>query len=198
VWFFTLLLPGAAMAGPTGLTIIPIADVLGHREFLFSMGSTGTDFDVTQRRSDSHSLEFGLGDRLELGYDNDFLGSTVFNAKLQVIQGKGRAVSVGAMNWNSGSMTPFVDGRLDGKGYRLHAGWMKDSKKHLIGGIDFPVFAATGDLEYISGPKGAVWAGLSIPFAALKGLTVGLGAGVSVNGKSQLMHSVSVGYGFKL
>lgn len=104
-------------AGPTMLNFIPVADILRHREAMIAYSIYGSEKNIDPTVTHAHAITIGLFDRLEIGYDNDFKGSTTFNAKLLLLEepedGKW-ALSAGIMNWDLyGYSEPYAVARYD-------------------------------------------------------------------------------------
>lgn len=191
--------PALSLAGPTGLNLIPIADVLGHREFLFMNGTYGTEWRVTRKYTNVALPEVGLFDRFEVGLDNDYLGNTVYNGKFQFYKDSHSALAVGVQNMKEGTATPFVVGRYDFNGFRVHGGWMQDNTDRMIAGLDCPTpWDGTAMFDYISGPEGSVWAGWSVPIKQVPGLSVMGTVGIPLKHGEAVQHGFLVAYGFRL
>lgn len=193
-----LALPSLAAATETTLIAMPIADVLGHREGVWTLTANGHFERVKVLYSDTHGIELGLGDRIEFGYDNDFLGATVLNAKLQVGSGKNWAMAVGVNGFTPGgtSVGHYVVGRLDFASFRLHAGVMRDNEVRAEFGIDGALpHGWAWMLEYISGNERRPWAAVNIPIGA--NLTLALQGGIPCRKGEQWEHGIGLTAGFR-
>lgn len=194
----------AAAHGQTGLVVMPIADTLKHREATFGIAISGTERNVSKRHDYENSLTVGLFDRLEVGYAQDFMDSFKANVKLRLFEDSERlpntALSVGVSNWEGGSADPYVVGRYDGRGYRLHGGyWHTMDADRAMLGTDFPVGASlTGSLEFLSGRGGATWASLTYAFAIAPGLELGLAFGLPTVRSEGLQHVMTLDYFLKI
>lgn len=193
-----------ASAGPTGLWVMPIADILGHREGFAQLGFGGTEQNVSKGFYYYNGVEVGVLDRVEIGYDNDFLGYTSYNIKVQLFDSprglEGTALSVGVMNCCGGYREPFVVGRHDFKDFRLHAGyWNTMGCGRMVIGADFPVFGnGSASIEYMSGPSNATWGSLYEPADfILPGLGFVVAFGVPSNRSEGLQYSAMAMYTFK-
>lgn len=189
----------AASAGPTMLNFIPVADILRHREAAIAYTISGTEKGIDPTVTHAHAITIGLFDRLEVGYDNDFLGSTTLNAKILLLEepvdGKW-ALSAGIMNWDLyGYSEPYLVGRYDLPSCRLHLGAIRDDRWRLIAGVDFPIFGDwTAMLDYKSGPGSYTWFGLSAPIRGVEGLSVWAGVGYPMTRSDGVQWSASLTY----
>jgi hypothetical protein len=195
------LAPACALAWPTGLASIPIADILGHREALVSYGVFGTEQNVDKRIYHSQGLVVGLFDRLELGYDNDFEGTTELNAKVLLFEDPDEAawaVSAGVMGFVDGKGSPYIVGRHDFRGFRAHAGMLRQDGDRLMLGFDGEAF---GDcvwmLDHTTGPGAMTWAGLDVPINAVPGLWVTGTIGFPHRRSDGIQGSLEVSFGTK-
>lgn len=191
----------AANASVTGLCLIPIADILAHREAIFELEAEGTERNISRGYAFSNSLTLGIYDRLELGVDNDFRGSTAFSAKLQLWESPkrmpGTAMSIGFTDCDGKHCEPFVVGRVDTKTCRLHTGlWRTDCIRGVFG-TDFVALGGTGSVEFLSGPGSQTWLGYSFEIKQVEGLEVSLSIGVPSNHADGVRHAISLSYGFK-
>lgn len=192
------LVPAWGVAGPTALNSMPVADVLGDREISFSLYSYGERFKIGERGTSWHATQIGLFDGIEFGYDNNFYGETVWNAKLQFAKTKWGAVSGGLLNWKSGSATPYVVGRVDFEKFRLHAGWLKDDYERALVGVDFELpWGMTGMIDWFSAPNSYVWAGVSFEVPKLRGVNLTVSAGVPTVSGDRTLHSITLGYNIR-
>lgn len=196
----SLFLACASQATPTGLFLMPIADILKHREAFAFAGLLGYERNVSKGHDYFNAATVGLYNKVEVGYDSDFMGSISGNVKLQLFEGKGTALSVGVVNWRGDAVDPYIVGRYDGKGYRLHGGvWRTGGTGRLMLGTDFPVAEGlTGSLEFLSGPGSQGWAGLFYAIPGIPGLGVQVAAGISSDHSAGIQHSALLFYSFKL
>lgn len=160
--FFSMVgvaLAGSALAGPTMLITIPIADILGNREFAYTYGISGTESKIDSRWYHAQGLAVGFYDRFEFGLDEDFAGSTSLHFRLKLIEDPKDAkwaVSLGFNGWNMDdetAATSHICGRYDFSGFRLHGGLTKsfDGTRPFIG-LDGPIFGDwTWMLEHTGG-----------------------------------------------
>jgi hypothetical protein len=194
----------AAHASPTGLFLMPIADILKHREGFAFAGLQGTEQNVSKGYSYFNAVTVGLFNHAEVGYDNDFLGHTTYNVKLQVFdnlkQLPGTALSVGVVNCTGSYREPYVVARHDFKDFRLHAGyWNTQGCGRMVVGADFSAFKkCTGAIEFMSGPSSITWGSLFIPIDAIPGLGIDLAVGFPSDRHEGIQHSALLYYSFKL
>lgn len=192
----------AAYAGPTGCCVIPIADILRHREGIIGYAMSGTERNVDKAIGHGHYLSLGLFDRIEFGYDNDFNGSTVYNAKILLYEtpetGK-MAVAAGIQNWDGhGYSEPYLVGRYDLPFCRLHFGALKDDRWRMIAGTDFPLFGScTGAIDFTSGPGSRIWASFSAPIPGIDGLAVTFFGGFPIERSEGVQWSVDISWSFR-
>lgn len=191
-------------ATPTGLYLMPIADILKHREGFAFAGLAGNERNVSKGYSYFNAVTVGLFDHAEIGYDNDFLGHTTYNVKLQLFdspkQLPGSALSVGVVNCTGAYREPYVVGRHDFKDFRLHAGyWNTQGCGRIMIGADFKAFGnGTGAIEFLSGPSSITWGSLFLPIdKILPGLGIDLAVGVPSNHAEGIQHSALLYYSFK-
>jgi hypothetical protein len=191
-----------ASAGPTALAMMPIADILKHRETQLELGAFASDVD--RRYSFYQAGTVGLFDRIELGYDIDFLGDTRFHVKLQLFETPpdtpGSAVSVGVMGVRGRESEPYAVGRYDLSNFRLHAGvWRTMGATRLAVGADFEVFGeGVASLEFLSGPSSQTWASLYYPIQQVPGLGAFVAVGFSSDRSEGTMHLATLIYNFRL
>lgn len=156
-----------ALAAPTGLNLIPSAEVRAHREFLVAY-DLALDQETNYRRVDhSIAMEVGLWGRVEFGGDIDLDNDAVnlWNIKALVHQDKRSALAVGLLNGNEKTADPYAVGLYDFKWARLHLGIAHDSCTRLMAGIDAPLkYGVWLFLDGISGPEGQWWFGGSYSF----------------------------------
>ncbi len=197
-----IVVPTYAMAGHTALNVMPIADVLGHREAIYAYTASAVQGD--KRYSHAHGLEIGLFDKAEIGFDNDFMGETVWNAKVSLWDNPkcapGTACSVGVMNLHRNHKPDWVAvGRKDFNSFRVHGGIMlNDGVRRGILGADFAAApGVTIMLDHIAGAGEYSWGGFSYAPDAIPGLSVGAAFGVPNRKSDGTQHYVTAGYGFR-
>ncbi len=187
-----------ASASETFLISMPIADVLGQREASAMVYAYGNERQISRGYAWGQGLELGLGDRIEFGYDNDFLGSTALNGKFQLASAETWAVSVGfnGATFGGPATTHYLVGRIDLANCRLHAGVIRNDRHRLMLGID-------GDLghgwsymaDHISGPGSYTWLGVNAPLGPL---CLTLAAGVPGRREDGVQHMVSLTAYFRI
>lgn len=187
-----------APASETFLISMPIADILGHREVCAIVCATGTERKIDRGYAWGQGLELGLGDRLEFGYDNDCLGSTLLNAKLQLGAGDDWAVSMGFNGATPGGRAAnhYVVGRFDFANVRLHGGLLRNDRHRLMVGLDGDLGGGWSYMvDHISGPGSYTWLGLNMPVGQLC-LTVA--GGMPGRREDGVQHMISLTAYFKL
>jgi hypothetical protein len=198
----TALLSGSVFASGTGLFLIPIADVLGHREGFAYVGTYGYERGIDPRYYNYNAITVGLFDRVELGFDNDFEGYTTYNVKVQLLDGNSGdpnlRVSTGLANINGKYSDPYAVATYDLPGFRLHGGlWRIDGVNQGFIGTDFPIGNLSGSLEYLGGPDGQTWASVFVPIDQVPGLGLNLSVGFPNRKADGVQHSALLFYGFK-
>lgn len=194
----------SACATPTGLYLMPIADILKHLEGFTFVGLQGNEGNVDPGHSYFSATTIGLFNHGEIGYDDDFRGNTTYNVKLQLFDSPkrlpGSALSVGVINCNGNYREPYVVGRHDFKDFRLHAGyWNTQGCGRLMLGADFKMFnEGTGSIEYLSGPGSITWTSLYYPINAVPGLGIFLSLGVPLDHRDGIQHAAVLLYSFKI
>ncbi len=189
----------SSFAGPTGLNVMPIADMLGHREFSIEWFATGTQ--GIKRWPNYNAGNMGIGDRLEVGWESDYLGGTALHAKVKLGEwdnGK-YVVSGGYMGVSKPASQSYIVGRADMGCCNLHLGWLQDGDSRGMFGVDFPVFGDYSIMaEHISGRDGSSWVGITGPIKFLpEGFSFTASYGkMNLKGEKD-QYIVWVGYGFR-
>jgi hypothetical protein len=192
-----MILPGVALAGPTGLYLMPIADILKDRECCLTSAAQGQG----RIYSKAGGLTLGVGDRFEAGFDQDLAGGSTYNIKLQMgecetgaVRG---AISVGLANCTADACDPYIVGRLDFAGCRCHAGlWRTQGACRFMAGADFPLSPAlSGSIEGLSGPDSQAWGMLNYSVPKMEGLSLQLSLGLTRQG---VQHAIGLAYAFRL
>ncbi|MBV6457755.1 MAG: hypothetical protein HONBIEJF_00874 [Fimbriimonadaceae bacterium] len=195
----------AAQAWPTSLIVIPIADILRNREVYLNYAVSGNEQHVDNMTYHAHAVTVGLFDRIEVGYDNDTLGTTIYNAKLLLYEepstGK-YAVSAGVINWKDGRGDGYLVGRYDFDRVRIHVGWLKNDMNRLMAGLDVDLGSRWGlELsalaDFVSGPSSRTWLAPNVNFEKVPGLGIMVGVGFPADKPEGIQYTVSIGYGFK-
>lgn len=196
-------LAGGALATPTSLIMLPIADILGHREVAFNVTASGMQKSVDPKTYWASGITIGLFDRLEIGADTDFEGGSITDFKILLAENakQGWALSAGACNISQKERTidKFVFGRKDFKGFRLHAGYMYSDTHRAVVGADFELpNGYSGAIEHFGGTNSITWFAVNAPLKVLKQeLTLTLAAGVPSVKADGNQWMASVGYGFR-
>lgn len=164
---------------------MPIADIVRHREAFGMYSITGTNLDKTYVHG--NSLTVGLFDRIEIGYDNDFLGTTTYNAKLLLIdkpkQAPNLQFSVGftSASFDRDYREPYAVASYSVGEGTLHAGyWRTGGVNRGMFGADFPcgIQGLSAMVEHISGPNSSTWLGLSYEIPWVEGLSLSVSFGI--------------------
>jgi hypothetical protein len=171
-----LMLPSATQAAPTGLNLMPTADLLAAEEAV-------SEFEVDGARlfdsecSQWALLQVGVSDRVEVGVDRCFDGEkdTFGNAKLLLArEGRGPAVALGVQNVAPGAQAqPYLSLAKDVGRARLHLGAIRlDGRVEAMAGIERGI----GDrltllLDHVTGDGAATGVGLSVNVAPGLSLT---------------------------
>lgn len=177
----------------SSLNLIPVAEVLKHREISIGYGITGDP----QSESHDASLQIGLFDRIEIGTDQNLRGQGTWNLKVKIVEAADTAIAVGFTD-HSGRTTNWfgVASQSVGK-LTLHGGWWRtDDRSSLIVGAEYEIGEISLMADHISGSEGSTWLGLSAPIAHVPGLEFGTALGVP-NRRSGLLHTFYVTYTFR-
>ncbi|MCH7903967.1 MAG: hypothetical protein IH944_05290 [Armatimonadetes bacterium] len=186
-------------SGPTGLIIMPIADILGDSEYNFTASFSDYKTPYDSRVYDGARFDFGVLDRFEFGVGRRRDGTTALDAKMLVWEERteGRfAIAAGMMGWDGGEGTEFLVMRYDHDDYRLHFGGQHDQDDRFLFGIDGRLGAGgTWMLEHATGPDGITWAGFAWQVQDVPGLAISAGIGMPTNdpGSTQYIFGISFG-----
>lgn len=193
-----------AQAWPTSLNLIPIADIVRHREGFAMYAITGTNQDKTYIHA--NSLTVGLFDRIEFGYDNDFLGNTTYNAKLLLIdkpkQAPNLQFSVGftSATFDHDYREPYAVASYSFPEVRVHAGyWRTGGVSRGFFGADFACGCKdlSAMVETLTGPNGYSYVGLSYNIPWVPGLSLSLSVGIPYEKSDPTIRSAFLIYYFK-
>lgn len=191
IWVVGFALVGAvASAAPTGLIMIPVADILRHREISANHAITGFERNIDKRYIHSGGLTVGLFDRVEVGISSDYAGTELWDAKLLLTEGEhkgvGYAASVGIANGFGKAVDPYVAGRVDLQKMRLHGGvWRISNVVQGFAGVDYELTDKWVLLaDHIGGREGYTWVAASYD----------LGGGLSVMGAMGRPNDRPAGY----
>ncbi len=199
----SVLISACAHAGPTALFLIPISDVLKHREAFVYLGTQGNERNVDKKYYHYFAATVGVFDWLELGVDDDLEGLTTYNFKVNLFQRPKQApklgLSVGATGMKDRDWDPYAVASYDLKNGRLHGGvWSIGGVNRGFAGVDFPVGNSTATIEYIGGPGATTWASLFVPVAKVEGLGVLVAVGFPSKRSDGIQHSALIYYAFRL
>jgi hypothetical protein len=175
---------------------MPVADILGHREAMLYVWTQGNEPRVDPVYHHGGSLQLGLWDRLEIGFDDDFEGTTTWNAKVLLAESPLGALSLGWLSIEGNRATPFAFGRLDLRGWRLHAGWLRDGVSSPMVGLDAPLGSWTLMAEWIGGEGAIGWIGVCGEVLA-PGLSLTLSLGMPERSSDGVQHVVCLQYGVR-
>ena len=189
-------------ASVTALTMIPVEDILGHREVTVGYLAFGNEAKIDKKIYHYGWVTVGIGDVAEVAYGDDFEKGQTTHIKFKLLEGDNYMLSVGAMNYEGKGLQAdvFAAGRYDWQNFRFHFGYLKNDEHRGFLGVDFPLFGdCTGSLEWITGPGAYGWASLNVPIKQLPGFNLWLGAGLPSDAESQgYQYTFGFWYGFKL
>jgi hypothetical protein len=192
-----LLAASHAMAGPTSLYLVPIADIQSIGRGFSYAGASGSG--MRGRNAWFNAQEIGVARGVEAGWDSDFARSNVFNFKLSLLNGPKScprlAVSGGLMNWSGAYNEPFLAARYDLSHCRIHGGyWKTGGVNRGFLGADFSINAAwSGSVEHLAGANSQTWLSTfyTIPHTAL---SLDIALGISGTRNAGLQHAFLVYY----
>lgn len=153
---------------------MPIADILGHREVVWTYTANGNEKNISGGMyGHSHNGIVGLFDRIELAYTNDFTGSTTYGAKVLLFENMKMALSAGVVNYDCHRADPYVVGRMDFDKLRVHAGIIRDDRHRIMLGADFDFGkGVSGMVDWVSGPSNYVSLGFNWNVPNVPGLAI--------------------------
>lgn len=195
----------ASLAGPSALNTIPTSDVLGHREAVAGYTISGTERKIDKKYTHAHSLQVGLFNFMEAGYDSDFQGATVLNLKVSLLQEgvwkKVDKLSFAAawQNFDGTASEPYAVAAYSVGQGRLHGGYLRSGDRHrLMLGVDYAwnenlVLMA----DHISSVNGYTWVGFSYNIPGIPGLATGFTFGVPNTKADGQVHFATLTYGFR-
>lgn len=196
----TTLLTCQAHAYSTSLINFPIADILKHREGLYTFGALGFAHNVNKGFNWSQTATVGVLDRAELGWSNDMMGHHVYDAKFQLYDSAkdGASASFGIANFDADAHTndAFLTVRKDFANFRLHASAYRADKVVGIFGVDFAFGEWGGAVEHKTGTESETWVAFTSPMIA-KNLNVTLASRCPWDGGSGPQYQVVLNYGFR-
>lgn len=191
------LASSVALAWPTSLNVIPIADVIKHKEVQMGYSATGNLNSDDKSTGHTSMLLFGFEDRFEIGVDTNMNGYRSMNFKILLLEEQTESkymLSAGVQEWSEGYAEPYVVGALDLTKARVHAGWLKNDAHRLIVGLEVPINKDWYLLaDFISGREGASWIGVYGPLLGVSGfdITIGIGRPHDFQGSWQWMSAAS-------
>lgn len=197
-----LAFAGISSASVTALTVIPIADIIGHREVVVGYMAYGNERNIDKKYTHYSYVTVGIGDVAEVAYGDDLNKGQTTHFKVKLFEGKNCMLSCGAINYEGSGVKAdtFVAGRYDFKNFRLHVGYMHNDEHRMYFGADFSVLGnCTGMLEWMSGPDAYGWVSMNIPVKQIPGLNLWLGVGIPSDRKTQgYQNTIGLWYGFKI
>lgn len=187
----------ASYAGPTGLNFMPIADMLGHREAYLAYSGSGTERKISTKVDQSHGLTVGLFDVMEVGYDNDFEGTTVYNLKIALANNDVWGLSIGLMSLRKEESESYVVARYNvSDRVRFHGGWLENGQSRGMFGLDVALndnFTFMADT--VSGRDSSTYVGFNAVFPSFPGFDITVSAGIPHERSTGYTWVVAVGYG---
>ncbi len=197
-----VLATAAAWGQVTSLVTVPVADTLGEGELEIGYQADGVGLDPDRPYSHSATLVYGVTDRLEIGFDTDFLGTVRWAAKAQVWTAGGDgdfALSLGALGVQGQQSTPFVVGRAGFGRARVHVGWMREDISRGFFGFDAEALPGlTLAMDYTSGGSGAVSAGAFVAIPGVDGLTGSVGYSAPNDRSAEAGHFIGLSFAVRL
>ena len=195
------LLSSQAHAFSTSLINFPIADILKHREGLYYVGFGGYARNINKGFSWYQSATFGLFDKAEIGFSNDFLGSTLLDGKVQIYDSpkQGVSLSFGVNQYDTvtGKSDTFLAYRKDMGNFRFHAQAYKSEKIVGVFGVDFGwANGWSGAIEHVTGFDSEVWLAMNSPVFADR-FSVMFATRVPWNGGPGIQYQACLNYGFR-
>ncbi len=199
--FGCAMLSGQAFAYSTSLINFPIADMLKHREGLHIFGGGGYARNVNKGFSWYQTSTFGLFDKAEVGFSNDFLGSTLLDAKVQIYDApkQGVSVSFGINRYDTVTRTSdtYVAFRKDMGNFRFHAQAYKADKIVGVFGVDFGCANGwSGAIEHVTGHDSEIWLAMNSPVFADR-FSIMLATRAPWDGGPGIQYQACLNYGFR-
>lgn len=189
-----------SQAGPTGLNVMPTADLLRHREFKIAYSVSGNERHIDRSIGHGAGISAGLFDRVEIGIDDDLVGERKGHVKLLLAENDFGAVATGFSSWRGDKVEPYVVGFAYAGPVRLHLGWWRTQKvdRGLIG-IDGELRKGLSAMvEHIAGPNAMTWAGFTYEVPGVKKLALTVSVGFPSVKADGIQHSLGLEYGFRL
>jgi hypothetical protein len=188
-----------AFAGPTGLNLLPISDVLGHLEIYMEYNLTLNERNKDQTAYHCMALEVGLWDRVELGIDLglDPKTSETWNAKVRLFQSKDDAFALSAGLWNCAEdyVEPYLTGSYRLGDSRLHLGVTHDQTTRLMAGSETCITKhLCAYTDYISGPNEQLWFGAGYCHPKIQGLLLGVSLKIPLSKDQGFQSVLKLGY----
>ena len=173
-----LLVVSVAGAAPSGLNLIPTADILDPGALSLELESAGSGAVWGEEASHAQLLQVGLGYNLEVGLDHCLNApDTWFNLKWRLWSASEEhgAVAVGIEALGSdGGAQPYVAACTGTGAHRFHAGAMHlDNRMRWMLGYDHPLSDwGVFQMDYISGAENAFSYGLAANLGSALSLTL--------------------------
>jgi hypothetical protein len=182
--------------------VIPIADVLRHREATVELSALKSEYRVDKKAYRYASINVGLFDKAEISLESSMGNDTWASGKLLLVekpQGSEFALSAGFQYADvKGYWEPFVVARQSAGGARVHYGALRVKTWRLILGVDADAGDWTLAADFESGPKATVWIGACREFAGVPGLYAGAYAWLPVKRSDGYQYQSYLGYSWRL
>lgn len=197
----SIFLTNTVQASVTSLINFPIADILKHREGLYTVGALGYARNVNKGYSWAQTATVGILDRGELGLSQDFLGHMTYDAKIQLVddpkQGWAASFGISAFDADAHTNDAFFSVRKDFANFRFHATAYRSDKINGVFGADFACGCGwNGAVEHLTGSDCQTWIAATSPNIA-PGLNVMLASRIPWDGGAGPQYQVVFNYGFR-
>ncbi|MCG9894951.1 MAG: hypothetical protein MH204_05705 [Fimbriimonadaceae bacterium] len=193
-------LPVIAVAGPSLLVNMPVADTMGERTAMYSLYLNGTGNSNSQWLW-SHAVGVGVGHGIELAYLNDFrdMHGVWGSYRLLNDPSKPYAVTVGGFDMsNTNRGVFFATGRYDIEAGRLHMAVQQSDKGFVQFGFERALNPNLSLLlEHQSGSAAYTAASLYYKVPQLSGLALQVVAGVPYANSGTTLYNLSAFYTIK-
>lgn len=166
--FAGLSLAASVDAWPLSLNFVPIAEILGAREIDFRGGG---GFQIQKGSASFGGMAIGVGDRFEVGFDDDLEGNRFGNLKTLVFQSERTSLAGGFLAFGSDEPTPYLTAMFDAGFGRFHTGALDDGARRWMLGFDTEVGEWCFMADVIGGVGGNSFLGAETTFG-IEGLRV--------------------------
>lgn len=185
----------SALCAPSGLNVIPTADVLDQGGISLEAESAGSGRPWSDNCDQFALLQVGVGKGLEIGLDRCLNDSgSWLNVKWQAHQERSGApgLAFGVQSISAGDKAqPYVVAMRSFGATRIHAGAARmGGRPRWMLGVDRPLgHRVTLQADYISGDENALTYGVAAALTRHLSLTVALSAGNSADaGKGSIIN----------